>query len=38
MTAANEMVKLGLKDLGYQYVNSASFRPWWYSEVNDMLS
>lgn len=24
MTAANEMVKLGLKDLGYEYVNSTS--------------
>jgi hypothetical protein len=26
MTAANEMVNLGLKDLGYEYVNSEIIR------------
>jgi hypothetical protein len=27
MTAANEMVHLGLKDLGYEYVNSKLYNP-----------
>lgn len=27
MTAANEMIKLGLKDLGYDYVNSKKPTP-----------
>lgn len=32
MTAANEMVNLGLKDLGYEYVNSKIY-PWEHSIV-----